>query len=620
MQKIIVLLSLCLVGQGWGLTISSARPGNLFPAGKPAEFSVKNAKGQVTYEVVDYFGKRIAEGKGTTIQLQGLLPGWYEIRARDAEGTATAASGVVIDRGNAPLPAEGRIGADTIGSGEGVAKIAKLAGIPWFRERMWWGQMWWSTKGDFYTIDWKFYERPSKAVSAQGIRICQVWHDSPPWLHPKETNGLWPDDLRDIYRFSRAAAKHFAGRYQAWEVGNEVDSGAWNGMADRYAGYLKAASLGLKDGNPDVLVLNGSLFWDMKQFADRFYECGVLNYCDIFNWHFYDEGNQTVRCLGGHLALLNKYHAAGRPTWITEGGVPVTATGGKDKNLLDAEHQRIQCRNIPRNIILSLAAGNDRYFYFCLPSYLERGYQFGMLYPDTTPYPGFLSFSAIANILGVCDYLGHCPGGFIFSTPKGTVLAAWADKEEEILVPTEKHKVRVANIFGAETEVAAVNGKVRIKVGPEPVYVLNIGKAVKSELKGTPRRKGRPPVNQKPSRIVIVGYCRVPIKGDPGNGIYTLDRANSLKPFEFTVEAYNFDEKKKTEGTIDVAVPAGWQIKEKHRSVKLASMGREVLSFQITPAPGTGILKILVRGKFGEENIAPSVSYFGYDLKSPSVK
>jgi hypothetical protein len=499
-----------------------------------------------------------------------------------------------------------------------VAKIAKLAGIPWFRERMWWGQMWWGEKGDYNKIDWKFYEKQSKAVSAEGIHICQVWHDSPPWLHPKKWDALCPDDLRDIYRFSRAAAKHFAGRYQAWEVGNEVDSGAWNGMADRYAGYLKASYLGLKDGDPKVMVLNGSLFWVMKEFAGRFYECGVTNYFDVFNWHFYDVGTETANCLNGHLGLLNKYHTAGRPTWITEGGVPVQGTDGKDKSLLDAEHQRIQCRFIPQNAIRSLIAGNDRYFYFCLPSYLERGFQFGMLYPDNTPYPGFLAFSALANILGVSDFLGHYPGGFVFSTPKGTVFTAWSDKEGELLVPTEKRTVRVANIFGAETEVPVIDGKARIKIGPEPVYVLNIGKAIKSKLTGTPRRKGRLPVN-KPSQIVIVGYSPIPVKGDPGNGICTLDQTTSAKPFEFKVEVYNFDEKKNAEGTLEVAVPAGWKIKDKQRAVKLEAMGRDVLSFQVTPTPGSGTPKIVVRGKFGTENVAPSVSYFGYDL-TPSKK
>jgi hypothetical protein len=605
------------------LTITSDAPGNIVVADSPIRFVVAGARDVVNYALNDYFGREILKGQGSVIHIPGLKPGWYELNGRDSQGTVRTTIGVVMDRGNAPLPADGRIGADTIGAGEGIARIIRRAGIPWVRERFWWSQIWWGEKGDFDNINWKYFPRQAKALSGEGIRVCQVWHDSPPWLHPKVWNALWPDDLRDVYRFSRAAAKQFAGRYPAWEVGNEVDSGAWNGMADRYAGYLKAAYLGLKDGNPDVLVLNGSLFWVMKQFAGRLYECGALNYLDVFNWHFYDVGSETANCLNGHLALLDRYHAANRPAWITEGGVPEPATAGKDKSLLDPEHQRTQCRNIPRNIILSLVAGNDRYFYFCLPSYLERGLQFGMLYPDTTPYPGFLSFSAVANILGTGDYLGEFKGSYVFSTPKGTVLAAWAPSAAELLVPTEKPKVRIADIFGAETDVAAVNGKVRVKIGPDPVYVLNIGRMIRSELKGAPRRKGRLPAN-KPSRIVIVGYSRLPIRGDPGDGICILGSGRSAAPFDFTVEAYNFDPKRSAEGTIDVAVPPDWQITQKHRTIGLDPMGRRVLSFRVIPAPssrsGMANPKIFVRGKFGTENVAPSVSFFRYDSVPAAAK
>ncbi len=599
------------------LTMTSDAPGNIFAAGSPIQFTVKEAQGDVGYELADYFGAKVASGTApaATIDLAGLKPGWYQLTCRDAASEATASVGVLIDRGKAPLPVDGRICTDVAGawlvksdSYKAVARMVRLAGIPWVRERLHWiGQR----EGD---IDWGRYQSVADAYAAEGIHVYQIWHDSPEWSHPDRKGNVCPDDLRDVYNFARKAASHFSGQIQAWEVWNEPDIGFWPDLSDRYSGLLKAGYLGIKDGNPKAMVLQGSLCRGVTRFAKSLYACGSAGYFDIFNWHIYAKPAVYPGALASHLELLRDYGAADRPVWLSEAGIRVDGTEGPKKRELNASNQHAQCQFIPRLAAMSLAAGTDRTFFFVLPDYVEGVTQWGALHPDLTPYPSFVALSAATNIIGQSTYKGEYKAGGaavaqLFATPKGNVLVAWSDTESEISVPTDRQTVRVANIFGDERSVAAKNGAVRVKVGPDAVYLLDIGKTIEKSATGSPRPLGKLP-RLKPSRVVVVGHAELP----------ALKEADACKiteqtAFDYPVEVYNFSDKDSVEGSIEVTAPDGWKVYNPKREVSLEPMGRQVIAFRVRPgAPSAGSFKLTVRGEFGGEQVAPCVSLFSYDL------
>jgi len=611
---LLLVLSLCMLAKtADAMKITGDAQGNIIPAGKTLTLTVSDAKGQVRYDVVDYFGSKVTSGTGATVKLSGLTPGWYELRCTDDAGTAAATIGVVIDRGNAPLPEDGRIAVDTIGCGHGVAGSVRRGGFSWIRDRLWWSVVQWNSG----PIDWKDYPAYADAHSAAGLRVTQVWHDSPPWLHPKNPNTGVPDDLRDIYQFSKIAAAKFAGKWHSWEMGNEPDLG-W--MGDRFAGYEKAASLGLKDGNPNAIISPASIGFGLSPFVKQIYECGLADYCDILNWHFYGKSDQIAWNLDAYLSVLRLYGADGRPVWITEGGVPMPAEAGPNKRDLTMESQRVITTTVPRNVVMALAAGNDRYFYFSFSSHYERGLEFGLLRPDLTPYPQFVAYSASANVLGVSDYLGEFATGdasakaYVFSTPRGNVLAIWSDKAVELAIPTENASVRLANIFGAESELKAQGGVVRVKTGPEITYVINVGKSIQGKLSGTPRPRGKFPKN-KPSQVVVMGYPELGTNSELSR--YEFADPRKPAPFDFTVEVYNFNAKEKKAGAVDLAIPADWSVDKKTADVTLEPMGRAVLTFKVTPTVPKTVetlnAKIIVTGRFGVEKVSPSVSYIGFD-------
>ncbi|MCS6861791.1 MAG: hypothetical protein NZT92_15915 [Abditibacteriales bacterium] len=605
------------------MTISSDAPGNLFGAGKPLTLTVRDAQGEVHYALTHYFGQRTAEGRVmarngvATIALSGQRPGWYELRCQDNTSTATAAVGVVMDRGNAPLPRAGRVCGDAASAWllhkeehrKPFAQMLRLAGIPWVRERLSWGEV----EREPGRFEWGKYQTTADTLKAEGVRVYQIWHDSPGWTRPNQPNTLCPDDLRTVYRFTQTAAQHFAQQIEAWEVWNEPDIFFWPDLSDRFAGLQKAAYLGLKDGNPNALVLHGSLCVGASHFARHLFASDIGHYFDVFNWHIYNVPSAYPPTLSGYNEILRRCHLGGRPAWLTEAGVRITGTEGEGKRLLNAADQRRQCRFVPSSVVMSLVAGNDKHFFFVLPDYLENGVQFGSLHPDLTPYPSFVALSAAANFLGLSEYVGEYQtegiSAHLFATPRGNVLVAWADKEAVLTAPTEQRAVHVADIFGDMRDVPAENGTVRVKVGPEAVYLVNVGKAIESKVVRVRHVPGKLPRNE-PSRVVIVGYTDLPI--DKERDCYTMDAP--LKPFTYMVDVYNFDAKANASGTVEVDAPVGWRVEQSKREVKLEPMGREVLSFRVTPSGGgLGEVKITARGQFGGQSAPSSVSFFQFD-------
>jgi len=618
-----LLLSLALLpllaSGALAMTIHSAAPGHLFVAGQPCRFTVTDAVGAVRYQAVDYFGRTRARGEAAqgALSLGALPPGWYELRCQDDAGTVAASLGVVIDRGQAPLPREGRVCGDAASAWlvrddallRPFARMVRLAGLPWVRERLSWS----ATEPAPGKLDWGRYQLVADTLAAQGVHIYQIWHDAPGWSRGDDPRSLCPRDLRDVYRYARAAAAQFARQVEAWEVWNEPDIGFWPDLSDRYVGLFEAAALGLRDGNPRALVLPGSLCAGVSPFARAFWQSNVGPYFDVFNWHLYASPVAYPPMLAAHRQLLRRLQLDDRPAWLTEAGIRLMGSEGADKRLLSAADQHSQCRFVPPSVVLSLAAGNEKHFFFVLPDYLENGVQFGALRPDLTPYPSFLALSAAANLVGVSEYLGEYPAApaqaHLFGTPRGTVLVAWADQEVTLTIPTDQPQVALADIFGAQRALPASSGAVKVKVGPEAIYLVGVGEKVKQALR--PAQFLAPWAGRRrPSRVVVSGHADLPT--DKRANCYLL--ATAGEPFPYTVEVYNFHEQEAAAGTLELQLPAGWKVDRVPGPVQVAPMGRKTVTFQLTPARSHYRQRpVVVHPHFPGEEAGLAVSYFQFD-------
>ncbi len=605
------------------ITITSSSPGNIFVSGQSIDFTISNITDTVDYTLQDYFGNqvistRIAGHNGTTtIQLPPLNPGWYALQVHDTTTTASVSLGIVINRANAPLPVDGKIGADAASAWivrdttlrKPFAHLVRLAGIPWVRERLSWTE----TEPAPDTFTWGKYQTVPNYLSEQGIQISQVWHDTPGWARYSTSKSPFIADLRDVYRYMRTASSHFATQIPAWEIWNEPDYEFWPGLADRFAGLQKAGYFGVKDGNPNAQVLSGSLCIGVMPFARNLFECGISEYMDIFNWHYYSVPESYPIELHEYFKELPLANLNHKPNWLTESGVRVNLID--NTGILSPEGQRVQCQWIPQSRIMALSAGVDKSFFFIIPHLHKNGTQLGSLHPDLTPYPGFIALSACANILGQAEYLGefqfHSPeiAAQIFKTKTDTIMTIWAKKKTELSIPINKKvtEIRLLNIFGSETTVTIQHGKLSVTATRETIYLIQQGNWIKpNSIPASYLRHRDIPAAKPPSRTILVGYSDIPF--DKQMGAYIISPS---KPFPYTIEVYNFDTAHSTQEIVKLDMPAGWETAATQYPITLQPMERRVMQINLIPkSVKIGTTKLYLRGRFGNKSISPSVSYF----------
>jgi len=204
------------------------------------------------------------------------------------------------------------------------------------------------------------------------------------------------------------------------------------------ASYQKAAYLGLKAGNPRIIV--GSQSWAIMPHVLptpgdelEFSRNDVAPYFDTYNFHHYAPISQLPA-----IYRIQRPYAAGKPIWITEFNYPVAADPKSPLQDPSPHDMRIQAERVPKLFAATLAQGVQRAFYFIFPNYTEIGEQFGVLRPDLTPRPAYLALAAVGRLLAAAKPLGRIEGGgraeqvYAFrARPDGQlrdVLVAWTDK------------------------------------------------------------------------------------------------------------------------------------------------------------------------------------------------
>jgi len=483
------------------MRLSTDQPGNLFAFGHKVVVALRAPRALAAkWQVTDLDGKVAAQGAAelaggqATIEVTGLPRGYYELVAQAGSASARLAFAVISDH-SATAPPSGRLNVDGAtawlerrGRHETIARMLRMAGIGWVRERFSWA----GTEPQKGVVNWRQYDAVAEAFAKHGIRVYQIFHDSPAWSRAGRKNTRNPADLRDVYAFAMRLAEHYKGKVQAWEVWNEPDIFFWPDLSDTFGGVQKAAYLGFKAGDPEVLVLLGSFCRGRCAFDENLFASGIRDYFDVFNWHIYAPPEHYPATLARYLDLLRQYECHERPVWLTEAGIRLRATepGGE----LNAADERRQADFVPRSVAFSLAAGNDRHFFFVLPYYLERGVQFGALRKDLSPRPAFVALAAAADILAQARFLGFMATreregytAIVFDSGRERVAVVWGEGPREVELAVGAKRVVVANVVGRRRPLDAPDGKLKIEIGPSPQYVIGLGPAVLRRLRGRPR-------------------------------------------------------------------------------------------------------------------------------------
>jgi hypothetical protein len=180
-----------------------------------------------------------------------------------------------------------------------------------------------------------FADRLVSDAAAAGIRVIMTVDSTPCWASSAPASVLaacspgrggaanaWPPSDPSTYAtFVGDVAARYGTRLAAIEIWNEPDQAnqlyfAGPDKAVRYAAILRAAYPAIKQANPGVTVLAGSLVGSSGVFLRALYAAGIKGYYDGLAVHFY-----TVT-----LAALRKTHEVqlangdNTPLWLDEFG------------------------------------------------------------------------------------------------------------------------------------------------------------------------------------------------------------------------------------------------------------------------------------------------------------
>jgi len=530
-----------------------------------------------TWRVTDYEGQVVAQGKIQDGEADlGLLPvGYFEVLRAAGAGTNRVSVGV-LEPLHRPTPMDSPISSDVamawLVPGEkmkGAASLGALAGLNWVRDRLSWGEM---EPSRGHLVASNRYDYSAQLQAAAGLQILQVCHRSPSWAN---TNGArFPLDLRDAYNFYRSMARRWRGTVGAIEPWNEADIAMFGGhTGSEMASLQKAAYLGLKAGNPNIIACQNVFAIHRRATLRDFRDNEAWPYFDTFDLHHYEPFTNYAKLYSDFRAV-----SGGKPMWVTECSLPVRWSGDRRLQEPSPEDLRIQSERVAITYALSLHEGAREVFYFILPNYVEGPTQFGLLRSDLTPRPGYVALAAVGRLLAGAKPLGRLQTGddavhaFAFrARPDGhraQVIVAWADGDSTLTLPVQPRAC-----FDHLGRARRVQDQT-IQLGRALLFVI-LPDRTKLRLIAPPAAPKLP--RGKPSPIVLQALMPVSTL-DLEKSAYNI---SATGPTVIRIFAYNFGDRR-FKGRLRGAVSEGWAVSSPEE-MEILPEERRLLEVTLSP-------------------------------------
>jgi hypothetical protein len=579
-------------------------PGNIFTFGQEVNVPLPPGSND-RWSAQDYDGKTVAQGTARDGKAElGVLPvGFYSIRT----GGETTTLGVIAPLA-APTPSDSPIAFDVGASWtystpelwNAAASLASLAGANWVRDRYVWHQM--EPEQGKFVSHYK-YDDVTQIFKEFGLHVLDVSDSGAKWTGSEPHR--FPSDLRQVYNFYKGIAERWQGKVQAIEPWNEPD---FYSTGSELASFQKAAYLGLKAGNPSILVCSSPWAETAENEVQDFRANEVWPYFDTFNFHHYLSPDKLPA-----LYAVQRQTAAGKPLWVTEFNLPVKWAG--DPELRDPTPQNLyaQAQRVPKMYAFTLDQGVKMAFYFKLGDYAENQTQFGVLHKDLTPRPAYLALAAVGRLLAGAQAAGRLEGaatnvagpgaGQVYAfhaRPDGVardVLVAWSEEGHPRLFLPAKPLAAYDTIGRL---IAGFNGSGGMKLDGSPIFVvlpegsIDTMRSQKQELVPPPPPASPPVASLAPSPVVLQAFFNggefvpaEPIRTiSPHASSASAERMETRERQPIQLFAYNFSNEP-MQITLHAAVPQGWSFSLPSPSVSLPPHDRVQIKFEVTAGPGS---------------------------------
>jgi len=518
------------------------------------------------------------------------------------------------------------------------AELLKTLGIPNVREILLWNREQ-VTSNSPPRIE-KTREEPAwRYLAERGIGVDFFNQSTPEWAVGTTTRARRHDgklrevtrnlthDYKRLYDYYKWAAETFAGRAISFEHWNEPDicgdEPAWD-----YAASMKAAYLGVKAGNANVPVLQGSFCLTPFTGYNRLVMANdVARYSDIFNYHTYADLRDIPSFMEALRQNLAEAGVPNRAIWLTEmntnqegdADLPSVRAGNKAHS---PDQQRVLVEYVAKGEILHLMEGVARTFYFILPCINEREgcKDWGLSRRDGCMKP---AYAALANLIRRVGHarlvgevgLGKGVRGFLFEFKDGTqTLVVWAQSDLDMggrvtnssffartvdLHAPGIDSVTVYDACGTPRTEKVENGVLHLAVDRYASYVTGL-----RGLKAT--RPARP--------VGTVGALSTPASMDPtlvvridlDSADFTLGGQKTIAEMNVpeghaTIVVWNLSETAKAgslsvEGVGTTGLPA---------SVTVPAWGKAEVPVRLRPGADGALTDVWIRGTFGGKTISP---------------
>ncbi len=180
-----------------------------------------------------------------------------------------------------------------------------------------------------------YTDRVTEAAAADGMRVIMMVQNTPCWAssaprsllracvpgRASRANSWPPTEAAKFASFVAYLAQRYGPRLAAIEIWNEPDQAneayfAGPNKAARYAAMLRAAYPAIKQADPSVSVLGGSLVGSNGAFLRALYAAGIKGFYDGLAVHYYNLTLASLRSI--HETQMANGDAT--PLWLDEFG------------------------------------------------------------------------------------------------------------------------------------------------------------------------------------------------------------------------------------------------------------------------------------------------------------
>ncbi|GAA3412978.1 DNRLRE domain-containing protein [Paenibacillus hodogayensis] len=625
-------------------SLTASAPMNVFQYGQPASFQVRlsNQTGlpaKLAYSIRDYWDQEVSaqtltlpgEQDTADISLSELPKGHYRIKVQlaGAEESLTELFSIVTSLADRPQVDDSPFGLDAAMAWivpksklAEVATVLKLTGATWIRDRFRWNDAVNPEPGTFnFAAD--VAKDAISALSDADLHISDVYHSAPSWTR-NAANAKLPDDLIAAYQMAKQSADYYGDQVKTWEVWNEPDITYFanpDETADKYAAFLKAASIGYRDAASDPHVAISGFALLPGVFEQVAMENELLPYFDIYNFHRhqrYKAGASSMPYPSGvelHQQFLDQYGGGAKPMWVTEAGISFAAAAPVE---LTHRQQVVQARYMVTSTVTSIAQGTDKHFGFLALPLQEGAYYWGMLSRTYTPYAAYAAEAVMTEALGRGDYIGPLKGlpsivtGHAFRDGSDTVAVLWSSSPEQVTLQLNVPQVTSTDIMGKKTTMtAAAGGTYTVAASLDPVYIRLQGELPQALVQPTDRPIIQPAPRQPlttAERVVLAQLYPAETRADSKENGYSLkyDQPNKVR-----LEVNNLNALP-MRGTIVGSAEGGWLIEEPVRSITVQPYSKTIVEFDVVA--GSAVVAniaspVSFHGEFGGERTTKSVAY-----------